>query len=347
MKELLTVWLAQRKGLLCVGPSFAHARVPAVAPVPCTCSSFPCRLSALYSSSFLSAGGEEGGVVTLSRSGPGSSSPRALGSWLLAPGFFFSPRRLPSTHSTSFCATRYDTTRQDAVKTSSSRLLPCCTPFPSPPPLLSFVLSLSLPCYFLVSFSGPTSARPSIVSGDPSRRKLSLLTTTTTTPCSVPPGNTTASRSRKTTPPPINKNSASPPPIPTRLLSPPPGTLPDPIQYDLLGRQLLFLSVPSFVRVFTEHFLHWLHSARCEPITSACLACLSLASHLLQTKACILRQSAPSERPSEPTTTAANPPPATISLVLGPNQAHDASDSTEAPHVLVLAKHHRVHAWDS
>lgn len=43
MTELLTVWLAQRKGLLCVGPQFAHARVPAVAPVPCTCSSFPCR----------------------------------------------------------------------------------------------------------------------------------------------------------------------------------------------------------------------------------------------------------------------------------------------------------------
>lgn len=166
---------------------------------------------------------------------------RALGSWLLAPGFFFSSRRLPSTHSTSFCATRYDTTRQDTVKTSSSRLLPCCTPFPSSPPLLSFVL-LSLPCYFLVSFSGPTSARPNIVSGDPSRRKLSLLIT----PCSVSPGNTTtASRSRKSTPPSINRNSTSPQSIPTRVLSPPPGTPPGSNPVRFAREATSFLSVPS------------------------------------------------------------------------------------------------------
>lgn len=128
------------------------------------------------------------------------------------------------------------------MKTSSSRLLPCCTPFPSSPPLLSFVL-LSLPCYFLVSFSGPTSARPNIVSGDPSRRKLSLLLIT---PCSVSPGNTTtASRSRKSTPPSINRNSTSPQSIPTRVLSPPPGTPPGSNPVRFAREATSFLSVPS------------------------------------------------------------------------------------------------------
>lgn len=64
------------------------------------------------------------------------------------------------------------------------------------------------------------------------------------------------------------------------------------------------------------------------------------------TKACISRHSAPlsarADLPLQPI-----PPPATFTLVLGPSQAHDASDLTEAPHVLALASHHRVHAWDS
>lgn len=143
MTELLTVWLAQRKGLLCVGPQFAHARVPAVAPVPCTCSSFPCRfVCSVQQVLFLL-------LVLAPLRAPGSWL------WLLAPCswllFLPSPTSFHPFHLLLYNTIRHDTTGhcEDTLVPSSSLLysLPFIT--------ASFVFcpSLSLPCFFLLCLS--------------------------------------------------------------------------------------------------------------------------------------------------------------------------------------------------
>lgn len=176
------------------------------------------------------------------------------------------------------------------MKTPSSRLLPCCTPFPSSPPLLSFVLLSLFLLFFLCPFSGPTSARPNIVSGDPSRPKLSLLLNT---PCSAPGNTITASRSRNTTTPSTTKNhhQPSPAPVSTRLLPTPFAILSAPIQYDSLETQLPFCLCRLCVCVLLQS-ISCIVFTRCEPVTPICLVRLCLASHFLQPRACISCQSA-------------------------------------------------------
>lgn len=264
------------------------------------------------------------------------------GSWLLAPGFFFSPRRPPSTHSTSSCATRHDTTRQDTVKASSSRLLPCCTPFPSSPPLLSFVL-LSLFLVFFLCLSpvqpppGPilfleTRVVESSRSSSPPLARLLLATPSRHHDCEPPRHHQQQQQHHQPT---IHPNTAcyTHGPAPSRIQS---STIRS-------GGNFLFVCV-LFVCVL-------LQSISCIAFTppvaspsrpSAWLVCAlpRIFSNQSVHPTSIFPLNARADLPPQPI-----PPSATFYLVLGPCQAHDASDPTEAPHVLALASHHRVHAW--
>lgn len=274
-------------------------------------------------------------------------------SGLLAPGSLllasFSPLAdlLPPIPPLS-CTTRYDTTRQDTVKTPSSRLLPCCTPFSSSPPLLSFVLLSPFLGFFLclspvqpppgpILFLEIRVVQSSRSSSSPLAR---LLATTPRHHDREPPRRHQQQQQKKI-------NTTNPPPVPIRLQRLPFATVSAPIQYDSLGRQLPFCLHRLCVCVITEHLSHCLHSARCEPVTSVLLGPFVPRLAFSPTKACISRQSPPSECPSGPTTPANFHHHRPLTLVLGPYQAHNASDLTEAPHVLALASHHRVHAWDS
>lgn len=192
------------------------------------------------------------------------------------------------------------------MKTPSSRLLPCCTPFSSSPPLLSFVLLSPFLVFFLCLSPvhpppGPilfleTRVVQSSRSSSPPLARLLLATPSRHHDCESPRRH---QQQRK------KKETIRPPPVPIHLLRLPLATVSAPILYDSLGRQLPFclhrLCVCVYYRassriVFTPPVA--------SPSRPSCLARLCLALHFLQPERASRANLPPSERPSGPTTPA-------------------------------------------